>query len=188
MNTSTRAGLGRSLSTILVEDIKNIPFIKKKLQNVLTDIEKIIISDAIDYWEDFLRFGEDSKIHNNPIKVQGLMNDFAINYLAIINSVYKNYRAGKYIETKNHIIYPFYWGEEPKLPAVEKELDEHLNQLLLKNEYHSASLRFIRIMRLYDGNVIYLIKPKQLRYWLRSVAIRDADETFAYLVKQEYKL
>ena len=43
-------------------------------------------------------------------------------------------------------------------------------------------------MRIYDENVIYLIKPKQLRYWLRSVAIRDADETFAFLVNQEYNV
>ena len=187
LNTSTRAGLGgRSLSTILREDIKNIPFTKKKIQNILSDIEKIIISDTIEYWEDFFRFGEKSKIHKAPNEKQIL--DFAQNYLSIINSVYSNYKAATYIVTKDHIIYPFYWGKEPKLPAEKKELDGHLNQLLVKNEYPSANLRFIRIMRLYDDNVIYLIKPKQLRYWLRSVAIRDADETFAYLVKQEYKI
>ena len=51
----------------------------------------------------------------------------------------------------------------------------------LKKEYTYANLRIIRVIRLYDENAIYLIKPNQLRYWLKSVAINDADETFYYL-------
>ena len=35
-------------------------------------------------------------------------------------------------------------------------------------------------------NIIYLIKPKQLRFWLKSIAIRDADETFVDLRNQGY--
>jgi len=56
-----------------------------------------------------------------------------------------------------------------------------LVQQLLKKEYTYANLRIIRVIRLYDENAIYLIKPNQLRYWLKSVAINDADETFYYL-------
>ncbi|HLP45746.1 MAG TPA: hypothetical protein VK469_07360 [Candidatus Kapabacteria bacterium] len=47
-------------------------------------------------------------------------------------------------------------------------------------------LRVIRVLPIYDKNVIFLVKPKQLRYWLSSIAVRDADETFEDLVKQGY--
>jgi len=32
----------------------------------------------------------------------------------------------------------------------------------------------------------YFIKPKAYRFWLKSIAVRDADETFADLVKMGY--
>lgn len=31
---------------------------------------------------------------------------------------------------------------------------------------------------MYSQNRIVLIKPKQLRYWLESIALRDVDDTF----------
>ncbi len=34
-----------------------------------------------------------------------------------------------------------------------------------------------RIARIFDGPLILLLKPDRLRFWLRSVALRDADET-----------
>ena len=40
------------------------------------------------------------------------------------------------------------------------------------------------MVRLYEGNMIYLIKPNRLRYWLRSTALQDADETLVDLHKQ----
>ncbi len=64
------------------------------------------------------------------------------------------------------------------------QFEYHLNQLVHKK--FGKYLRITRVIRIYDQNVIYLVKPKQVRYWLRSVAVRDADETFEDLVKQGY--
>jgi hypothetical protein len=44
----------------------------------------------------------------------------------------------------------------------------------------------VRVLRFYDRNVILIVKPDRLRYWIRSTAIRDADETLADLQKQGY--
>jgi len=183
LNTSERAGISRSSSTILTSDILNIPYIKKI---ELTDIQKVILEDSIKYMDDFFRLGENSIIHKIP--TQNQLNQFAKYYLKILNSVYKTYKAAEPIQTSGNIIFPFYWGKKPKVETKSnKDLEIHLNQLLQK-DFPQANLRFIRVINLYDKNVIYLIKPKQLRYWLRSVAIRDADETFAYLVNQEYNV
>jgi hypothetical protein len=45
-------------------------------------------------------------------------------------------------------------------------------------------LEVTRIARIYDGNFIFLLKPDRMRFWLRSVALRDADETLADLRDQ----
>jgi hypothetical protein len=64
------------------------------------------------------------------------------------------------------------------------ELENYLYELIQNNT--STNSRIVRMLRVYENNTIYLIKPKQTRYWLRSVAIRDADDTFADLVAQGY--
>ena len=43
-----------------------------------------------------------------------------------------------------------------------------------------------RVVRLYLDNVLIVIKPDRLRYWIRSTAIRDADDTLVDLRRQGY--
>ena len=63
-------------------------------------------------------------------------------------------------------------------------LYEYLDRLLLHQR--GTRLRVHRVTRLFDGNCLFFLKPKPLRFWLRSIAIRDADETFAELRRQGY--
>nr|AGS51572.1 hypothetical protein [uncultured bacterium contig00010] len=39
-------------------------------------------------------------------------------------------------------------------------------------------MRINKIIRIYGENIIRIIKPKQLRFWIKSKALRDVDETF----------
>ena len=64
------------------------------------------------------------------------------------------------------------------------ELQDKIDGLL--KEQKSETLRVTRIARIYDGNFVFLLKPDRLRYWLRSVALRDADETLADLRAQGF--
>lgn len=64
------------------------------------------------------------------------------------------------------------------------ELKGRLDSLL--KEKHGGGGNITRIARLYDGACIYLLKPDRLRYWLRSIALRDADETLADLAEQGF--
>ncbi len=49
-----------------------------------------------------------------------------------------------------------------------------------------TSYRINRVVKIYDDDYIYLLKPKELRYWLQSIALRDADETIVDLYKAGY--
>jgi hypothetical protein len=42
------------------------------------------------------------------------------------------------------------------------------------------------MLRFYSQNMILIVKPDRLRYWIRSTAIRDADETLLDLREQGY--
>ncbi len=74
-------------------------------------------------------------------------------------------------------------------PALGTYLEE-LNKSFLKVDVNGGGVLYQRIARLYglaeiqgrSTYTIYLIKPDQIRYWLRSTALRDADEAAADIV------
>jgi hypothetical protein len=59
-------------------------------------------------------------------------------------------------------------------------LRDHLDSLLINDK--GKSLRCFRVIRHFSDDQIYIVKPKSRRYWLRSTAIRDADEMFAWVM------
>jgi hypothetical protein len=62
----------------------------------------------------------------------------------------------------------------------DNELEEILNKLdrpLIEEPSPSVYIR--RILRRYSGYTVYIVKPNQMRYWTKSAALHDADETYA---------
>jgi hypothetical protein len=99
--------------------------------------------------------------------------------------VYKDFRPLDPLKTDSYVCFPFYYRDKPQyLTDNVEELEAQLYELIQNNTKTNA--RIVRMLRVYENSTIYLIKPKLTRYWLRSVAIRDADDTFADLVVQGY--
>jgi type I restriction-modification system DNA methylase subunit len=165
------------------KDIENIPYPEDWTELEMSDIEKILVEDTLKYMPDFREKGENS-ILLNPVDIDQL-DLFGKTFCKILNTVYDKFKPSEPIETAHYICYPVYYNEKPELEEGDPEkLESHLNNLVYKE--FQKHLRVVRVIRIYDKNVIYLVKPKQLRYWLRSIAVRDADETFEDLVKQGY--
>jgi len=61
------------------------------------------------------------------------------------------------------------------------QLDDDIKALLQDGKTNRGTV-FKRVVRFYqhvDGfDCVYFVKPNALRYWLKSIALRDADETF----------
>ena len=188
-NSSSFGVSQKNTTAIYKEDFDKLPFPSEDLDKIkLSAFEEILRDDSIEYWLDYIVGLKTSNLPLFKDVEEKDLEKFGKIFCNILNSVYEDFHAHQPIETENFICYPFYIGETPHVEFPNKEnLEEHLNQLLVK-ENPRANLRITRIMRIYDFNIIYLIKPKQLKYWLRSVAIRDADATFADMVAQEYQL
>ena len=80
---------------------------------------------------------------------------------------------------------PFYFGERPDFSWLSEQPENELRKLIYDDKNH-IHLRTVRILRLYSENFLLLIKPDRLRYWIRSTAVRDADETIIDLRQQGY--
>ena len=126
----------------------------------------------------YRRNGEAAKVMHEVDDSQ--LKRFGDTFADYLSSIYRGLKADVPRKTATHICYPFYFKKPPNLPkSLSQQLDEALQALT--HRHHRPGVRITRIIRIYEADVIYLIKPKTLRYWLNSMAIRDADDTFAEL-------
>ncbi len=151
---------------------------------ILTPHEQLLVDDIVDYYRDLIRLGEDSA----AMRQAGApaLDDFNDVYTTRINGVYKKnkLRALEPQAWPGIVCQPYVFGKGKVDWSGADELREKLDVLL--REKRDGGLSVTRIARLYDGPCIYLLKPDRLRYWLRSIALRDADETLADLAEQGF--
>lgn len=179
---SARMLVGRA-SSILKSDIMELPY-PDEAQNIDLNLwEQALVEDIGDHLIDFRKSGEKSsvlaKANDSDLRSFGEM------YCNSLNPVYKQFRPLSPIPMGSFICYPFCFGDIPQLELPQEDtLVPYLEELL---HHQPGSRLFInRILRLYEQNVIFMIKPNQKRYWLRSIALRDADETLIDLLEQGY--
>jgi hypothetical protein len=173
---SGRQGI-RSPYTFYLSDLNSFPY-NENINNFLNDYDKIIINDIVKYTLEEFGNGEKSKINISIARKRDLI-DFSEIYCKTLNYIYhsenKRYVLSQIIEGDAYFICEMLYTEknisEPEI--IEKKIT--LNNLLLDM---SQNIKINKIIRFYGNNVIRIIKPKQLRFWLKSKALRDADETF----------
>ncbi|MDW3197633.1 MAG: N-6 DNA methylase [Cytophagales bacterium] len=182
--TSSEFMINRS-SAFLKKDLDNFRIPDEGQDFLLSEFENILINDFWKFLLEFRRKGETSKILTQDADLTDL-HKFQDIYCKILSKIYPTIRPYEHFETNSFICCPFYFGE--KSPQIDFSnttvTEQHLQELVRKSL--NTNLRLTRIVRMYNSNVIYLIKPKKLRYWLQSIALRDADETFTDLRKQGY--
>ncbi len=170
-------------TTLQKKDIEHIPYPENPDEIKIYELERILVDDVLDYMVDFRDNGENAKVMQLVTGEQ--LDRFGEVYCSVLNSVYQKFKPLQPITTDTFVCFPVCYGDTPQVETGAPEhLEQYLQGLLLKNS--GRNLRTTRILRLYDRNVIFLVKPRLLRYWLRSIAIRDADETFGDLIAQGY--
>lgn len=150
----------------------------------LSHNEKILVEDIAGYYRDLVRLGEDSAAMKESGHAK--LSDFTSVFSTQINTVYKKnpLRALEPQSWSGVICQPFVFGKGSVDWSGAEELKGKLDKLL--HEQQGSSLQVTRICRIYDGNFVFLLKPDRLRYWLRSIALRDADEMLSDLRAQGF--
>lgn len=168
----------------LKQDIENLPYPEKMEQIELSETEKIVRDDVLDYMQIFIRKGDESELFQRKPTNEELRK-FGSVYCHLLQSIYGSISPHDPIAFSGLICFPFYFGTKPEIDFGNSvDLENYLNSLI--QQQHHKTLQVSRIIRLYENNVIYIIKPNLLRYWIRTIAIRDADETFVELREQGF--
>lgn len=189
LTTSARAGVTKSTSPVYKQDILNLPFPEYEKEIELTEFNDIIINDTLNYNLNFL--GRDTGIRSLEAAQDKELTNFGIIFCKVLNSLFKTDKKS-YIQestfiTDSFICLIFRYGKENNRSVALKtneEIEDHIAELVY-NEI-GTSYRINRVVKIYDEDYIYLLKPKELRYWLQSIALRDADETIVDLYKAGY--
>lgn len=175
---------GRSITAregvVLKQDILSLPYPEEEID--FDPIEEILLSDISIYYSEFRKTGEKSIVLSRPNKKD--LEAFGELYCRILNSVFGGFKPLKPVVGNDFIAFPFVLGDstEMDIPRDISDIEVKLNSLI--DSQQGFNLWVKRIVKIYHKNVIFLYKPNQKRYWLRSIAIRDADETFLDLYKQ----
>lgn len=174
--SSARAGIQKA-TALQKQDIDEFPFPADEADLDLTENDQIILRDAFDYYRDFQRLGDDAGIMREAKAKDH--QDFARVFARQINAVHKKLRPLPVKSWAGVSCQPFVFGKDVPDWTDAESLNTKLAGLLRAKK--SPSLTTVRILRIFDGPFLFLIKPDRLRYWLKSIALRDADETLADL-------
>lgn len=176
-------------TVILKQDLMAIPYPENVNDLKLSFAEKIIKEDVLKYGFEYLRRNENKIMNENADKTQLL--SFSEVFCKALNSVYgndnkRNFQLSRTIQSTAWVACEFVFSNKTTVPKhenstkAENELTSFIENHLKKN------LRINRILRYYSKDQIILVKPKQLRYWLKSTALRDADDSLQDLIKAGY--
>ncbi|MBN1903024.1 N-6 DNA methylase [Candidatus Sumerlaeota bacterium] len=174
--------VGRA-TAICKQDIDQLPLPTSHEELDLAFWEKAMAEDVLKYMADYIRLGQNSDLLEKAAS-KGDLKLYADLFVRMLGSIYDNLKSldTNYIES--FICQSFYFGDKPDFSFIDGNIEDSLRNII----YHQQSeyMRKIRVLRYYDKNVMIIIKPDRLRYWIRSTAIRDADDTLTDLREQGY--
>jgi methylase of polypeptide subunit release factors len=175
---SGRQGI-RSPYTFYLSDMENFPFVEN-LEDYISDSDKIIIEDVVKYTLDEFGNGEKAWINKSIADRQTLI-EFSQVYVDVLNVFYrsgsKRYTLTNIEESDAYFVCEIQYTDKDISSIIMSKTDKEISNLLF-DWNPSQSKKVNKIIRSYGTDMIRIIKPKQLRYWLKSKALRDADETF----------
>lgn len=175
-------------TSMIKEDIDNLPY-PENIEYLIPSLEEnIIIQDVSQYYR---HLGKHiSKNSAGGILIDSItepeLKDFGKTYCKTLNAIYaknkKSWQVGKVIQTPMFVYYQLGFGKNKGLKYKYETSQEEVSLSLMEDKQSNSGAVFKRIVRQYNHengfDCVFLRKPHNRRYWLKSIALRDADDTF----------
>ena len=180
----TSTGLFAQKATALqANDIYSIPYPAGEDLEISAN-EKVVVDDVVNYMCDLVRLGERSSAMG--LVTAAALANFSTVFTQQISSLYAAHPlqfVGQY-SWSGAVCQAYAFGSYQASWENADVLQERIGALVRTKQ--GAALQLTRVCRLYDGKFVFLLKPDRLRYWLGSIALRDADEVLADLRAQGF--
>ena len=174
-------------TAIIKEDLMILPYPESYLTLKTSVVEQIVIDEILKV------FISADELNPSLFADEKQIKDFSNIFNQTLNSVYqignKAFRLFKILDAGKYFAVHFEYTDQEYEPTTETktDLEEYIQQVIPTEKEQGKSYHIQRIIKVYGKDTIILAKPKQLRYWLPSIALRDADEAFADYIKARYQ-
>ena len=167
----------------MTEDFMDLPFSLNQHDVNISPSEDILINDVLDVQI------SNTSITKSCSDIEVI--EYSETFCKTLNSIYqkeKSFQLFKIIDAGKYYALHFEYTSETLTPKQEEisDLEQYIEQAIPTRNDNQQKVHIQRIIKAYGQDSIILAKPKQLRYWLPSIALRDADETFADYIKSRY--
>ncbi len=182
-------------TAIRQEDISLLPFSEENDDYFRLSPQEILLQDELLTYYKHLR----KSISPNrggycleEVVSSQQLDSFGQVFCESLNPIYarngKSWQAGCVYKALSFVVYQIGYGKDnglnfsiKNIEADAQEIDSILNTLIYDDKSNRSAI-FTRVCRLYKHingyDCVYFIKPHATRYWLNSIALRDADDTF----------
>jgi hypothetical protein len=175
-----RTMAGRSTATYK-QDIMNLPY-PDNSDFDLVPWERELLDDIRNYMAQYVRIGQDSELLKTKASDQDLQH-YSQTFLRLMNKAYPHLKKCRELSHRDFRLVAFsFSGENYSLSELDDSNWLETLPSLIKKE-NTATLRTQRIVRIYTGDTLIIVKPNRLRYWIRSAAIRDVDDVMVDIFK-----
>jgi hypothetical protein len=196
LTNSSSAMIGQE-TAIKKEELDTLPFPSFDDDFLtLSKSEKLLSDDVLRFYKHLgksINEGDDGFVLHQTVDRKQLQK-FGDTFCDLLNSIYakngNSWQIGKVYQTPLFVIYQFGFGKDKGLPFENLDhLDSAIESLIADNQSNSGA-KYKRIIRIYDHidgyDCLFIIKPHAQRYWLNSIALRDADDTYMDLKREGF--
>lgn len=187
------AALIRKETLIVKKDIDNLPYpqTKEDKQDLqLNEIEEIWQEDVFNYYIHQGKVSKNNLLNKNTDKK--ILQEYAKTFTWLMNLNYnpvkdKSFKTERITVTNSYIAVEFHYCKENIETIIEEKTEEKYQNYF--ETQIKMTKKITRIVEFIDfvNNKIYYIKPLQNRYWLKSIADRDAMKCFADFGRNKFK-
>jgi hypothetical protein len=198
--TSSKALVYRG-DAITKEDIDNLPYPENIDSLLPTKFEQMLIDDVLKYYRHFQKsIDGDGKVLYEKVTFSQL-ESYGNAFCELINPLHEEdgmiWEIGEVYTTEdnNFIAYQFQYGKPQNKPfelkkATLEGLDKDVFPNMIFNTQENRGATFVRVLRVYGETdtheYVLFVKPNATRYWLNSIALRDADDVFCDYFREGY--
>jgi hypothetical protein len=171
---------GRQTAT-LGKDILDLPY-SPDGGVIFRGAQKHLCDDVIEFMIPLIKDNAEIRAELAAEAIESQIKSYAKVFAGLMHSAYPGFHFVAVHELDAAWCAAFHSGKDaPKDFGDSEAVRKYIDGLLTHDA--GRALRSHRVVRYFDGDNLFVIKPKPRRYWLKSAAIRDADATFGWLMK-----
>jgi hypothetical protein len=171
------ASLIRKESEVLKTDIDALPYPEDKSSLRLNEIEEIWCADVLKYYIHQAKSPDRNPLNKLADNPEMQVKSYGEVFCKVMNASYRlkpehGFKQGASFETSSFIATCFHYTDQPISFSFDKKTERDFKEYF--NRQTGSNQSITRIVKCYCGNAIWFIKPRLVRYWLKSIADRDA--------------